>query len=117
MFAKRAENAPERATPRGTGSGQERGMTDRIGPALVKAFRAMADVLESELQEQEPSSSLLTSGVNDSVVNKPEAPSPGEPKRRAERPVYRPQGPIDELSAKRADDALKRRGLLPVERK
>lgn len=87
-------------------------MTDRIGSALVKAFRAMADVLETELQEQEPTSSLLTSGDNDTEVNKPER-SPGEPKRRAERPTYRPQGPVDELSVKRADEALKRRGLLP----
>lgn len=92
-------------------------MSDRIGAALVKAFRAMADVLESELREQEPTSALLPSAANDSVANSPGAPSPGGPKRRSGvRPVYRPQGPSDELSTKRADDALKRRGLLPAKR-
>ncbi len=93
-------------------------MSDRIGAALVKAFRAMADVLESELREQEPGSVHLPSAANDSVANNSGATSLGEPKRRSGvRPVYRPQGPIDELSTKRADDALKRRGLLPVKRK
>jgi hypothetical protein len=93
-------------------------MTDRIGSALVKAFRAMADVLEAELREQEPASVRLAPPANDSVVTGPAAPRPGEPKRRqGVRPVYRPQGPIDEVSAKRAEEALKRRGLLPVERK
>ena len=93
-------------------------MTDRIGSALVKAFRAAADVLEYELREQESARAHLPSAANDSVANSPVAPSPGEPKRRqGVRPVYRPQGPIDEVSTKRADDALKRRGLLPVERK
>jgi hypothetical protein len=93
-------------------------MSDRIGAALVKAFRAMADVLESELREQEPASAHLPSAANDSVANNSGDTSPAEPKRRSGvRPVYRPQGPIDELSTKRADDALKRRGLLPVKRK
>ena len=93
-------------------------MTDRIGSALVKAIRAMADVLESELREQAPASVRPTPAANDSVDTSPGAPNPSEPKRRqGMRPVYRPQGPIDELSTKRADDALKRRGLLPAKRK
>ena len=93
-------------------------MTDRIGSALVKAIRAMADVLESELREQAPASVRSSPPANDSVTPSPRSPSLGEPKRRqGARPVYRPQGPIDEVSTKRADEALKRRGLLPVGRK
>ena len=92
-------------------------MTERIGSALLKAIRAMADVLESELQEQELASALPSASANDSVGEKPTNPSPAERKRQGIRPAYRPQGPIDELSARRAEDALKRRGILPVNRK
>ena len=93
-------------------------MTDRFASALVKAFRAMADVLESELREQAPASVRSSPPANDAATTGPRTPNLGEPKRRqGVRPVYRPQGPIDEVSTKRADEALKRRGLLPVARK
>ena len=38
---------------------------------------------------------------------------PGK-RRKGTRPVYRPQGPVDEVTARRADEVLKRAGLLPA---
>jgi len=88
-------------------------MTERVGSALIKAIRAMADTLEAELGEQESVRAPEPRASNDPG----EAPAEGSKKRRGARPVYRPQGPVDELSAKRAEEALKRRGLLPGPRR
>jgi hypothetical protein len=44
----------------------------------------------------------------------PAAGGPPGKRRKGTRTVYSPQGPVDEVSARRADAALKRAGMFPV---
>jgi hypothetical protein len=87
--------------------------------ALSMLLRAAVLLLESE--EGEDASMQSESASPESEPSTGSGPAPdaaaGEPpgrRRKSTRPMYRPQGPVDEVSARRADEALKQLGLLPV---
>ena len=71
---------------------------------VTRALRAAADVIEADADADEE------------VAMQPDQdldlPASGK-RRKAVRPAYRPTGPVDELSARRADTALTRAGILP----
>ena len=86
---------------------------------LRNVLRAAVGVLEAELVEDAPESSdgdSPESGPGDSPqpANDDAAGAPRGKRRNGVRPVYRPQGPVDQVNARRADAALKRAGLFPV---
>ena len=87
--------------------------------ALSMLLRAAVLLLESEEGEDAPVQSESTSpesgaSAGSGPANDPSADgSPGK-RRKGTRDAYRPQGPVDEVSARRAEQALKRAGVLPV---
>ncbi len=69
--------------------------------ALINAHRAFADTLEAEL-------------ANDvEVPAPPPSPAPSRPRKPVRAP-YRPSGPVSEVDAQRADDALRRANIFPM---
>lgn len=87
--------------------------------ALSMLLRAAALLLESEAGEDAPVQSEGASPESDpstgsGPANDPAAGGPPGKRRKGTRAVYRPQGPVDEVSARRADTALKRAGMIPV---
>jgi hypothetical protein len=87
--------------------------------ALSLILRAAVLVLDAELVEDAPVQSdgdAPESGPSNSSgpANDQDASEPQSKRRKGVRPAYRPQGPVDEVNARRADEALKRAGLLPV---
>lgn len=96
--------------------------------ALSMILRAAALLLESEYEEESMTSegSSADSGPSDSgppksrastgggPTNDPAADGPHGKRRKGQRIVYRPQGSVDEVSARRAEEVLKQRGLVPT---
>lgn len=89
-----------------------------------KVLRAAVDVLDAELDEDAPeqfdgASPESSTRTRQEPANDLAAREPTGKRRKGVRPVYRPQGPVDEVSARRADEALKRAGLprVPPRRK
>ncbi len=87
--------------------------------ALSMILKAAALLLESECTEEMPLQSEGASpesapSPGSGPANDPAAGGPPGKRRKGARIVYCPQGPVDDVSARRADAALKRAGLLPV---
>ena len=87
--------------------------------ALSMLLRAAVLLLESEEGEDASVQSESDSPESGPSTGSgpPNDPAAGEPpgrRRKGARTVYRPQGPVDEVSARRADEALKRAGMFPV---
>ncbi len=78
------------------------------------ALLAEAELVEDELVRSEGASSESGSSIGSGPPNDPPAGGPPGKRRKGTRAVYRPQGPVDEVSARRADAALKRAGMIPV---
>ncbi len=76
--------------------------------SVVRALRAAADVLEADCDLQPDESAPVETNVGSAEPRKP---------RKAERPPYRPEGPVDEVSAKRAQNLLRRAGVVSTPRK
>jgi len=88
--------------------------------ALSMLMQAAALLAEAELVEDERVKSESVSpesgpSTGSGPANDPPAAGgpPGK-RRKGTRAVYRPQGPVDEVSARRAEQALKRVGQFPV---
>jgi hypothetical protein len=79
---------------------------------LSRVLRAAVEVLEAELVEGDAPDSDPT-GEGEAANDPPRAAARAK-RRKGVRPAYRPQGPVDEVSARRADEALKRAGLVPA---
>lgn len=78
------------------------------------ALLAEAELVEDELVRSEGASPESGSSIGSGPANDPPAGGPPGKRRKGARGVHRPQGPVDEVSARRADEVLKRAGLLPV---
>jgi hypothetical protein len=78
------------------------------------ALLAEAELVEDGLVRSEGASPESGSSIGSGPANDPPAGGPPGKRRKGARGVHRPQGPVDEVSARRADEVLKRAGLLPV---
>ena len=87
--------------------------------ALSMLLKAAVLLLESEegdgaSLQSESASSESGPSTGSGPADDPTASDPPGRRRKGTRAAYRPQGPVDEVSARRADEALKRAGLLPI---
>ena len=78
------------------------------------ALLAEAELVEDGLVRSEGASPESGSSIGSGPANDPPAGGPPGKRRKGARGVHRPEGPVDEVSARRADEVLKRAGLLPV---
>jgi hypothetical protein len=78
-------------------------VTPAMARALIRAGRAFLDTLEVEVARLPGAELQIGAGDNEAL----------QPKRRQQRQPYKPpEGPIDPVSVARAENALRRAGLV-----